>query len=133
MVGMQVAREAARELKPSRIVIASLKQDEVDDVVALLREEVSGVEFAGAAGDIFLPQSLQGIDRRDIIANADTYDQLFDEIFSPVALQIKEQSPLACPAAIGQGQSRQQRVVDLRVIAFGNLLEQGLRLLHTQR
>src|SRR5947209_12663415 len=82
MVGMQVAREAARELRPSRIVIASLKQDEVDDVVALLREEVRGVEFVGAAGDIFLPQSLQGIDRRDIIANADTYDQLFDEIFS---------------------------------------------------
>jgi hypothetical protein len=82
MVGMQVAREAARELKPSRIVIASLRQDEVDDVVRALREEIGGVEFAGAAGDIFLPQSLQGIDRRDIISNPDTYDQLFDEIFS---------------------------------------------------
>ena len=86
MVGMQVAREAARELKPSRIIIASLRQNEVDDVVALLREEVKGVEFPiefiGAAGDIFLPQSLQGIDRRDILANSDTYDQLFNEIFS---------------------------------------------------
>src|SRR5216117_1689993 len=82
MVGMQVAREAARELKPSRIVIASLKQEEVDGVVRSLREEIAGIEFIGAAGDIFLPQSLQGIDRRDILANADTYDQLFDEIFS---------------------------------------------------
>src|SRR5689334_7669884 len=82
MVGMQVAREAARELKPSRIVIASLRQDEVDDVVARLRDEVSGVEFVGAAGDIFLPQALQGMNRRDIIANPETYDQLFDEIFS---------------------------------------------------
>jgi hypothetical protein len=82
MVGMQVAREAARELKPSRIVIASLRQDEVDEVVRALRDEIGDVEFAGAAGDIFLPQSLQGIDRRDILANAATYDQLFDEIFS---------------------------------------------------
>jgi hypothetical protein len=82
MVGMQVAREAARELKPSRIVIASLRQDEVDEVVRALRDEINDVEFTGAAGDIFLPQSLQGIDRRDILANANTYDQLFDEIFS---------------------------------------------------
>ena len=82
MVGVQVAREAARELKPSRIVIASLRQEEVDDVVALLRAEIDGIEFVGAAGDIFLPQSLQGMNRRDIISNRDTYDQLFDEIFS---------------------------------------------------
>jgi hypothetical protein len=82
MVGVQVAREAARELKPSRIVIASLRQEEVDDVVALLRAEIDGIEFAGAAGDIFLPQSLQGLNRRDIISNRETYDQLFDEIFS---------------------------------------------------
>src|SRR4051794_7586167 len=82
MVGMQVAREAARELKPSRIVIASLRQNEVDEVVAALRDEIGGVEFAGAAGDISLPQSLQGIDRREIIANPATYDQLFNEIFS---------------------------------------------------
>jgi hypothetical protein len=82
MVGMQVAREAARELKPSRIVIASLRQDEVDEVVRALRDEIGDVDFAGAAGDIFLPQSLQGIDRRDILASAENYDQLFNEIFS---------------------------------------------------
>ena len=82
MVGMQVAREAARELKLSRIIIASLRQNEVDDVVASLREDVKDVEILGAAGDIFLPQSLQGIDRRDILRNAGTYDQLFNEIFS---------------------------------------------------
>jgi len=76
MVGLQVAREAARELKPSRIVIASLRQEEVDDVVALLRAEIQNIdfpiEFIGAAGDIFLPQSLQGMNRRDIISNRDT-------------------------------------------------------------
>jgi len=82
MVGTQVAREAARELKPARIVISSLRQNEVDDVVASLKTEIAGVEFLGAAGDIFLPQSLQGRDRRDILANAGTYDQLFNEIFS---------------------------------------------------
>jgi hypothetical protein len=82
MVGVQVAREAARELRPSRIVIASLAQPEVDDAIRSLREEIDDVEFAGAAGNIFLPQSLQGVDRGSILSSREHYDDLFSEIFS---------------------------------------------------
>ena len=76
MVGLQVAREAIRELKPRRIVISALTQREVDEALASLRSETSDVEFDGATGDIFLPQSLQGIDRTELIANRKYFDEL---------------------------------------------------------
>ena len=46
MVGVQVAREAVRELHPMRIVISSLTQREVDEAVAILRAETRDVDFA---------------------------------------------------------------------------------------
>lgn len=82
MVGVQVAREAARELRPSRIVIAALTRGEVDDAVQALRTEIDDVEFVGAPGNIFLPQSLQGVDRGSILSSREHYDALFSEIFS---------------------------------------------------
>lgn len=82
MVGLQVAREAIRELKPKRIVISALTQREVDEALAILRAETPDVEFVGAAGDIFLPQSLQGIDRAELIANRKHFDELFSDASS---------------------------------------------------
>ncbi|HJT18169.1 MAG TPA: hypothetical protein VJ853_12305, partial [Thermoanaerobaculia bacterium] len=79
MVGLQVAREAVRELQPRRIVISALTQNEVDEALAVLRGETPDVEFAGAPGDIFLPPSLQGVDRADIIRNRKHFDELFSD------------------------------------------------------
>ncbi|HYS53466.1 MAG TPA: hypothetical protein VER58_06865 [Thermoanaerobaculia bacterium] len=92
MVGLQVAREAVRELHPSRIVISSLTQREVDEAVAILRAETRDVAFVPAAGDIFLPPSLQGIDRAELIANHKHYDALFSEEPSLVQL-IRQHRP----------------------------------------
>jgi hypothetical protein len=85
MVGLQVAREAARELNPSRIIISALTQQEVDSAIAILAPEMKGIELAGVAGDIFIPQSLQGKNRAELIANREYFDELFGEIFSPEA------------------------------------------------
>ncbi len=83
MVGLQVAREAARELRPLKIVIAGLREDEVRDAIDFLKPEIgSDVELAGAWGDIFIPQSLQGRRRDDIASDPAAYDELFHEIFS---------------------------------------------------
>jgi hypothetical protein len=82
MVGLQVAREAVRELRPGRIVISALTQREVDEAIEILRRETKDVQFVPAAGDLFLPQSLQGIDRAELIANRRYFDALFAEIFS---------------------------------------------------
>jgi hypothetical protein len=85
MVGLQVAREAARELRPKRIVVSALTRREVDEAVAILSKETGGVEFVGEAADIFLPQSLQGKDRASIIASREDFEELFAESFSPDA------------------------------------------------
>jgi hypothetical protein len=82
MVGLQVAREAARELHPKRIVIASLREEEVREAIEFLKSEIEGVELVGASGDIFIPQSLQGRRRADIVGDEVAYDELFHEIFA---------------------------------------------------
>src|SRR5438128_317303 len=91
MVGLQVAREAVRELHPARIVISALTQREIDEALVLLRGETRDVEFVGAAGDIFLPASLQGIDRAELIANRKHFDALFSEESSLLQLIEKHQ------------------------------------------
>src|SRR5207237_2406771 len=75
-----------------RIVISALTQREVDEALAILQRETSDVEFAGAAGDIFLPQSLQGIDRSELIANRKHFDELFSDDSSLFQL-IQEHQP----------------------------------------
>ncbi len=85
MVGLQVAREAARELQPSLIVLSALTQPEVDAAIAILKPETKGIELIGVSGDIFIPESLQGKNRAELIANRDWFDELFAEIFSPDA------------------------------------------------
>lgn len=86
MVGLQVAREAARELRPSEIILSGLTDTEVDEAVATLSDEGArhgwGVRFSGAAGDIFLPAALQGKARHELIADSSLFDQLFDDIFT---------------------------------------------------
>jgi hypothetical protein len=84
MVGVQVAREAVRELRPRTIVISALTQREVDEALASLQPDVGETILIGAAGDIFVPESLQGQDRARIVAEGgELYDRMFDEIFSP--------------------------------------------------
>jgi len=82
MVGLQVAREAARELSPKKIVIASLREDEVRDAIAFLEPEVDA-ELVGEWGDIFQPETFKHRRRADLVADRDAYDALFREVFSP--------------------------------------------------
>jgi hypothetical protein len=89
MVGLQVAREAARELQPSLIVLSALTQPEVDAAITILKSETKGIELAGVSGDIFIPESLQGKNRAELIANREWFDELFAEIFSPDADYMK--------------------------------------------
>jgi hypothetical protein len=95
MVGLQVAREAVRELRPARIVISALTGAEVDEAIAVLRSETADVQFIGAPGDIFLPQSLQGIDRAELIANRRHFDALFAEKYEDSELYklVQEHQP----------------------------------------
>ena len=81
MVGLQAAREVARELNPRTIVIASLGKKEVDEAIAFLKDEISGPELVGEWGNIFVPHALRTASRDDIFGNAANYDLLFDAVF----------------------------------------------------
>lgn len=86
MVGLQVAREIARELNPGEIVISALTQGEVDEALGTLSGEAKSAgwstRFSGVAGDIFLPVALQKKNRADLTRDRESYDILFDDIFS---------------------------------------------------
>ncbi|HEX9457537.1 MAG TPA: hypothetical protein VGA84_00255, partial [Thermoanaerobaculia bacterium] len=82
MVGVQVAREVARELSPRRIVIAAVRDDEVNSALAFLREQLGdGIEIIGEWGNIFVPEELKGVDRVAVVENQEYYDKLFDAVF----------------------------------------------------
>ena len=82
-MGLQVAREAAREMRPKRIIISALTKPEVDDAIAVLKKETSGIDLVGVPGDIFIPAALQGKNRAETIASREDFDALFAEIFAP--------------------------------------------------
>jgi hypothetical protein len=82
MVGVQVAREVARELSPKRIVIAAVSEAEVKSALEFLRGQLGdGIELAGEWGNIFVPEELKDIDRVSVVENREYYDKLFDAVF----------------------------------------------------
>lgn len=82
MVGVQVAREVARELSPKRIVIASVSEAEVKSALEFLRGQLGdGIDIVGEWGNIFVPEELKGVDRVLIVENREHYDKLFDAVF----------------------------------------------------
>jgi hypothetical protein len=87
MTGVQVAREAARELLPIEIIVSGLTRAETDGAVEVLREEASQAgwrtTFRGAPGDIFLPEALQGKNRAEMVRDPELFEALFNDIFSP--------------------------------------------------
>ena len=81
MVGLQAAREVARELDPKTIVIASLCEDEVRGAIEFLKDEISGPQLVGEWGNIFVPDALRGVARNEIFSSSANYDLLFDAVF----------------------------------------------------
>lgn len=94
MVGIEVAREAARYLSPSSIIISGLTQREVDESLETLRADAAEhswkTKFEGVAGDIFIPKKLQGSRRSELTGNRELFDVLFADIFAPEAGSFRE-------------------------------------------
>ncbi|MBW3671287.1 MAG: hypothetical protein KY432_06400, partial [Acidobacteria bacterium] len=86
MVGLQAAREIARKLSPERIIISALTAPEVDEALESLQKEADdqgwSTRFVAESGDIFLPKTLQGKSRRDLVTDRELFNALFDDIFS---------------------------------------------------
>src|SRR3990167_6221664 len=70
MVGAQVVDQIARNLAPRRIIVASLYQQEVRDVLTRFTREHPAVHFLGFWGDVFLRSEWNSHDRRRRVTRA---------------------------------------------------------------
>ena len=85
LVGFQIARQIARELKPSLIVIISLFQSEVREALKILRKEFPNVTFDGSWGDIFLRKEHSDRSRIEILASSDKVFDVYQDVFGEKA------------------------------------------------
>jgi hypothetical protein len=81
LVGFQIARQIAKDLKPSLIVIISLSQQEVRDALSKLRKEFPTVTFDGAWGDVFVRSEFAEKTRKEIVENQAQLYSLFNDVF----------------------------------------------------
>ena len=81
LVGVQIARQIARELEPRLIVIASLYQREIRDVLNNLRREFPDVTFDGCWGNVFVRKEFANKPRGEILESMKHTRTLFDDVF----------------------------------------------------
>lgn len=81
MVGAQIVREAARELEPARIIVASLFRGEVREFLHETRREFPHIQFIGAWGDVFVRDEFSQERRRRLLQSQARRGQLYDDLF----------------------------------------------------
>ncbi|MCB2222747.1 MAG: hypothetical protein KQH83_01130 [Actinobacteria bacterium] len=85
MVGYQVAHRIAVDLRPERIVIVSLGEEEVARAVDDLRALAPpGVEIVGEWGDVFVREEFTRIGRRAMIEDHGNREKAFEDMLGPI-------------------------------------------------
>lgn len=95
LVGMAVARQAL-EHKPTRVVVASLRQSEVDEALADLRAAFPDLaeRIEGFWGDLFVPESMRLLSRQEIQADPEARAALVDDVYGELTLEVLQRSSL---------------------------------------
>lgn len=81
LVGTQIAYQVARNLKPQKIVIASLFQKEVRELSRELRKEFPAIQFVALWGNIFVRSEFSRSDRDELLASPARRRALYDDLF----------------------------------------------------
>src|SRR5215210_6200053 len=84
LVGTQIAHQVARELRPEKIVIASLFQKEVREVSHDLRKEFGSIQVVELWGNIFVRSEFAKDDRSDILNSPARRLALYEDLFGPL-------------------------------------------------
>src|SRR5688572_14994721 len=84
LVGTQITRQVARDLKPEKIVIASLYQKEVRELAHEIRREFPAIEFVELCGNIFVRDKFAREDRSDLVASPTRRQALYEDLFGPL-------------------------------------------------
>lgn len=82
MIGLQVARRIVHDLKPDRVVVASLYEDEARAAVEEHRRMFGDTptEFVAVWGNIFIRDELAATPRRQLLTSRSRRDALFDDL-----------------------------------------------------
>jgi hypothetical protein len=81
LVGAQIARHIARDIRPEKIILASLYQREVREVIGPLEKEFPKIQFVGVWGDVFVRADFTEEKRAALLQSADRRENLFDDLF----------------------------------------------------
>ena len=81
LVGMATCRLIARELDPSRVVVASLFLHEAEAAVEELRGEFPAVEWVAASGNLFVPTEFAHMGRGELLGDPGIRRKMLDSIF----------------------------------------------------
>lgn len=82
LVGLQVCRQIAQNLKPRRIVVASLLESEATVACQRLEAEFGDdIAFVPAWGNLFVPHEMANLPRSAILADADLRRKLLDAVY----------------------------------------------------
>lgn len=84
LVGTQIARQVARDLRPEKIVIASLYQKEVRELAHELHKEFPAVGIAELWGNIFVRSEFAKEDRSALLTSPARRAALYEDLFGPL-------------------------------------------------
>lgn len=79
LVGAQVARQIARDIQPDQIILASLYQREIREVLTPLKKEFSKIKWIGVWGDVFVRADFTCERRADLLLSAECRADLFED------------------------------------------------------
>lgn len=80
LVGVQVARQIARDIHPQTIIVASLYQVEVNAVLTALKKEFPKIHWLGVWGDVFVRADFTDEKRATLLASPQRRADLFDDL-----------------------------------------------------
>ncbi len=81
LVGMQVCRHIAQDLRPRRIVVASLLEHEAQAACGKLEAEFPEVSFVPAWGNLFVPRDMAHLSRAEILNDVPMRRRLLDAVY----------------------------------------------------
>ncbi|RKY80178.1 hypothetical protein DRP98_00275 [candidate division KSB1 bacterium] len=81
LVGAQVVRQIARDLKPELIVIASRYQREVREALRDFHKEFPDISFEGCWGNVFVRKQFADKTRKEILESLSKSRVLFQDVF----------------------------------------------------
>ena len=81
LVGLQVCRRVSVELRPSRVVVASLLESEAREAVDRLHAEFPEVQFLPEWGNLFVPEDLANQPRGRLLAEPAQRRRLLDALY----------------------------------------------------